>query len=251
MNENTGGPAAARNAEDALEELRRLLAQLDAAHEAQCQTLANDLHQRVVGSLSAVKMQCDWLLRRERTDDAVRARLQQLSEQVSDTIQYTRHLIGELWPAIVRHLGLSSAIQQQVADTRTRSTVSIEVAIDRNVDDIDEESAITLYRLTQQALAGCEADPPLVHAAHIALHRTGAGVELDIELEGTVAIDDAWRLIAGTHRASRRSTDMEPRARGKTRLCRAAAESGRLRRTPALTRSCLPCHHENHRLRRP
>jgi len=195
MNENAGGPRTARSAEDALEQLRRLLAQLDATHEAQCQTLAHDLHQKVVGSLSAVKMQCDWLLRRERTDDAVRARLLQLSEQVSDTIQYTRHLIGELWPAIVGHLGLSSAIQQQVADTRTRSTASIEVAIDGNVDDIDEESAITLYRLSQQALAGCEADPPLVHAAHIALRRTGAGVELDIELEGTVAIDDAWRLM--------------------------------------------------------
>src|SRR5215207_7569753 len=162
MNENVGRPGTARNAEQALEELRRLLARLDAAHEAQCQTIAHELHQKVVGSLSAVKMQCDWLLRRERTDDAVRARLQQLSEQVSDTIQYTRHLIGEVWPAIVGHLGLSSAIQQQVADTRTRSAITIEVAIDDDVDDINEESAITLYRLTQLALAGGELDPPLV-----------------------------------------------------------------------------------------
>src|SRR5690242_4389038 len=147
MNDKADGSNAVRSGEDALEQLRRMLAQLDAANAAQCQHLAHDLHQKVVGSLSAVKMQCDWLLRRERTDDAVRARLQQLSEQVSDTIQYTRDLIHELWPAIVAHLGLSSAIQQQVMDKRMRSAVPIEAVIADDVGDMDEESAIALYRL--------------------------------------------------------------------------------------------------------
>src|SRR4051812_12947954 len=194
MHENASAPAPVPTAEDALEELRRLLAQVDAAHEAQCQTMAHELHQKVVGSLSAVKMQCDGLLRRERTDDAVRARLLQLSEQGSDTIQYTRPLIHELWPAIVGHLGLSSAIQQQVMDMRTRTTAAINVSIEGDVDDMEEESAITLYRLAQQALAGCESDPPLVRAVRILLHRTDAGVELDIELDGTIAADEALRL---------------------------------------------------------
>lgn len=195
MHMNAGGPGTARNIEEALEELQGLLARVDAAHEAQCQTLAHDLHQKVVGSLSAVKMQCDWLLRRERADDAVRARLQQLSDQVGETIEYTRHVIGELWPAIVGHLGLSSAIQQLVADTRARSAASIEVNIGGDVDDIDEEPAITLYRLAQQALRGCESDPPLVRAARIEVRRADAGVAFEIDLDGTVPIDDAWRLM--------------------------------------------------------
>jgi signal transduction histidine kinase len=218
MHENASGPGTVRSDEETVEELRRLLARVDAAHEAQCQTLAHELHQKVVGSLSAVKMQCDWLLRRERTDDAVRARLQQLSEQVSDTIQHTRHLIHELWPAIVGHLGLSSAIQQQVMDARTRSAVSIDVAVDGDVDDIDEESAIALYRLAHQALAGCESDPPLVRAARIALHRTDAGVALDIEIDGSLAVDDAWRLTA--ERIERRGGQLEWRSApaGKTSL---------------------------------
>src|SRR4051794_41942572 len=109
MHENASAPAPVPTAEDALEELRRLLAQVDAAHEGQCQTMAHDLHQKVVGSLSAVKMQCDWLLRRERTDDAGRARLQQLSEQGSDTNQDTPQLNHELWAADVWAPRLSHA----------------------------------------------------------------------------------------------------------------------------------------------
>jgi signal transduction histidine kinase len=196
MHEEASGPKAARNAKELrIEELRSLLARVDAAHEVQRERLARELHHKIVGSLSAAKMECDWLLRRERADDALRPRLQRLSDELDETIQYARHLIGELWPAIVGHLGLASAMQQEIADVRSRCAASIDLDIEGDVDGIGEASAIALYRLTQQVLAGCATDPPQLRGARIALRRTDGNVELHIELDAALAWDDAWFLL--------------------------------------------------------
>ena len=179
-----------------VEQLRLLLSRVDAAHDAQRQTLARELHHKVVGSLSALKMECDWLLRPQRTDDTMRPRLQRLSEELGATIQFTRHLINELWPAIVGHLGLSSAVQQQLADTRSRTDASIELVVEGDVDHMPEARAIELYRLVQQVLDQCEAQPRSVREAHISLRRKGAAVELHIELDAAGLPDDALLLAA-------------------------------------------------------
>src|SRR4051794_25805437 len=107
-------------------------------------------------------MECDWLLRPQRSDEAMRPRLKRLSEELGATIQFTRHLINELWPAIVGHLGLSSAVQQQLADIRARTDASIELVIEGDVDDIPEARAIELYRLVQHVLQQCETQSPPV-----------------------------------------------------------------------------------------
>jgi len=188
-------------AEERLEQFRLLLSRVDAAHDVQRQTLARELHHKVVGSLSALKMECDWLLRPQRGDDALRPRLQRLGEELGATIQFTRQLINELWPAIVGHLGLSSAIQQQVADTRSRTDASIEVSIEGDVDDMPEASAIAVYRLVQYVLDQCEGEQRRVRRAQIVLRRKGAAVALHIELDAAVAADDI--LLIAQERVSR------------------------------------------------
>lgn len=205
MRQKDGDSVNARSTEptaaERLEQFRLLLSRVDAAHDAQRQTLARELHHKVVGSLSALKMECDWLLRPQRGDDAVRPRLQRLGEELGATIQFTRQLINELWPAIVGHLGLSSAIQQQVADTSSRTDASIEVSIEGDVDDMPETRAIALYRLVQHVLDQCEGEQPRVRQAQIVLRRKGAAVELHIELDAAVAPDDT--LLVAQERVSR------------------------------------------------
>jgi len=189
------GRDADSTAEQRLEQLRLLLSRVDAAHDAQHQTLARELHHKVVGTLSALKMECDWLLRPQTADDAMRQRLQRLSEELDATIQFTRHIINELWPAIVAHLGLASAVQQQIADTRARSDASIELAIEGDVDGIAEARAIALYRLLRHVLDQCEGEPPRVREARIALRGRDATVELHIELDAAPAADDDLLLM--------------------------------------------------------
>jgi len=194
MHNETSGSAPLGTLElQRLEQLRRLLSRMDEAHDAQRQTLARELHHKIVGSLSAVKMECDWLLRPQRADEALRPRLQRLSEELGQTIQFTRDLIGELWPVMVGHLGLSSALSEEVAGVRERSGAAIEVVIEGDVDDIPEAHAYALFRLLQQALERCEAAP--AHELRIVLRRSDAGVELHIEQETSAAVDDDLLLM--------------------------------------------------------
>jgi signal transduction histidine kinase len=179
-----------------VEQLRLLLSRVEAAHDTQRQTLARELHHKVVGSLSALKMECDWLLRPQRGDDTTRPRLQRLSEELGATIQYTRHLINQLWPAIVGHLGLSSALQQQLADTLSQTDASIELNIEGDVDDIPEARAIALYRLVQHVLDQCEAEPRSIREAQIALRRRGEAIELNIEIDAPGLPDEALLLMS-------------------------------------------------------
>jgi signal transduction histidine kinase len=138
-------------------------------------------------------MECDWLLRPQRADEALRPRLQRLSEELGQTIQFTRDLIGELWPVMVGHLGLSSALFVEVAGVRVRSGAASELVVEGDVDDIPEAHAYALFRLLQQALERCEAVP--ARELRIVLRRSAAGVELHIEQETSAAVDDDLLLM--------------------------------------------------------
>jgi signal transduction histidine kinase len=202
MHEEYSDRGPAHCAEDRrLEQLRRLLSRIDTAQDEQRQTLARELHHKIVGSLSALKMECDWLLRPQRADEAMRPRLQRLSEELGQTIQFTRHLIGELWPAMVGHLGLGSALAQEVADVRARTGAAIELSIDGDVDGIPEREAVALYRVLHRVLEHCTDMGTAPCEARIALRRSSDTVALAIEVAaGALDEDD---LVLMEERVSR------------------------------------------------
>jgi len=178
-----------------VERLSRLLCRVEAMHDAQSQALARELHQKVVGSLSAAKMECDWLLRPQLEAEALRARLQRLSAELGDTIQLTRRVIGELWPSIVGHLGLGSALAQIVAEARARSAGSIELHVEGDADGIAEVPAVALYRLLCEILERCSAEQARTFPLRIDLRRTPLQVEVHVELDAERFGDDDFLLM--------------------------------------------------------
>jgi signal transduction histidine kinase len=195
LDDDSGSDTAPNPKDLRIEQLRGLLARIDAEHDEQRGMLARELHHKVVGSLSAAKMECDWLLRAPRAADVLRPRLERLSAELVETIQFTRRMIGALWPAIVTHLGLASAIQQQLADVRGRCSASIDLEVDGDADGITGAPAIVLYRLAEQVLAACEAESPKVGHARLVLHRMGPQVHMTAELDAALPRDDKWLLI--------------------------------------------------------
>jgi signal transduction histidine kinase len=195
MHEDDSGSLSGSSASAVrIEQLRGLLLRMDAAHDAQRGQLARELHHKVVGSLSAAKMECDFLLRPERADEALRARLQRLSDELGQTIQFTRQLIGELWPAIVAHLGLAAAVQEQIAETRARSGAHVELAVEGDVDGISEKAGIVMYRLAQQVLT-CAAEAQRAGEARIVLRRIGQTAHMHVEMKPSSITDEDWLLL--------------------------------------------------------
>lgn len=195
LEDDSGSPTAPNPKDLRIEQLRSLLARVDAEHDEQRGRLARELHHKVVGSLSAAKMECDWLLRAPHAADALRPRLQRLSDELGETIQFTRRVIGALWPAIVTHLGLATAIQQQLADVRGRCSAAIDLQVDGDADGITDAPAILLYRLAEQVLAACEAESFKVGHARLVLRRLGMQAQMTAELDAELPRDDNWLLI--------------------------------------------------------
>ncbi|MEO8626569.1 MAG: hypothetical protein ABI612_00505 [Betaproteobacteria bacterium] len=161
-----------------LEELIALMMRLETARDHERRQLASDLHGRVVSTLSASKMECDWLVRPGKSAEDMARGLARISESLAQTIQYTRLAIDRLFPAIVEHLGFSAAIKQQVAEFNQGADADVELSIDERADAIPPDHAIALYRLLQQVLAQITAGGD--SKIRIGVSRSANGVELHI-----------------------------------------------------------------------
>src|SRR6185503_814955 len=85
-----------------VEQLADLLRRLDNLRDEERKDLSRRLHDTLVSTLSATKLECDWMIRAQPANpvDGQR-RLARLSESIGEAIQFARQLIDQLWPVAV------------------------------------------------------------------------------------------------------------------------------------------------------
>jgi signal transduction histidine kinase len=174
-------PAAGR-----AQELSQLLHQLDSLRDDERKLLSRDLHDTLVASLSATKMECDYLLRSGAAvaaDPDLKRRLTRVSGALGEAIHYARRVIDRLWPAAVSHLGIASALLNHLEELRSSSQFEISANVESDLGELPERHAMMLYRTAVEVLAFCVGhNPPL--RPHLQLRRSDGGVELTIENNG-------------------------------------------------------------------
>jgi len=137
----------------ALEENRRLSQRSMQVQEEERRNLARELHDELGQSLNAIKV--DAVTIRDNSvalPDIHRGALSivEVSSQVYDVV---RSLMQRLRPVALDELGLHSAVQYSVEQWRRRHPgVRCTFAADGELDDLDEQTNITLYRLVQECL---------------------------------------------------------------------------------------------------
>jgi signal transduction histidine kinase len=164
-----------------IEQLTELLHRLDTMRDEERKLLSRSLHDTLVATLSATKMECDWLLRSASAGEPeLKRRLSRMSASIGEGILFARKVIEQLWPAAVHHLGLSTALRHQLAELKTRSGLDLDADFDTDLGALPEAHAMMLYRTVQEALEFCvQQEPPL--QPRLLLRRTDTGVELKIE----------------------------------------------------------------------
>jgi len=168
-----------------IEQLTELLHELDSMRDRERKQLARDLHDTLVASLSATKLECDWLLRARQAGEPQREqRLSRLSAALADAIQFTRTVIDQLWPVAVQHLGLIAALRAQLSVTDPGFASEKQPEVEGDVDALPETHALTLYRAVQDVLKHVEGATPV--RAELAIRRRGNGVELRLKLDSAV-----------------------------------------------------------------
>jgi len=146
--------ATERSLADALEENQRLAQQYLDMQERERKALARDLHDELGQYLNVIKL--DAVLIRgtapagdQRVIDAARA----VIANVDRVYGVVSNLIRQLRPVGFDELGISAALEYCINDWRARlPDTRITLSIENNVEPLDENRALTLFRLVQEAL---------------------------------------------------------------------------------------------------
>ena len=157
---------ALRMAEDMTRELRASQAKLQASHEklrllaahaeqikeGERKRIAREIHDDLAQSLLALKIEAEFLANRTRGGHKrLHARADATVRQIDVTIRSVRHIINDLRPNVL-DLGLSAAVDWQVADFARRTGIACELVDDDGDYRIDDHCATAFFRILQESL---------------------------------------------------------------------------------------------------
>lgn len=146
-----------KRAEEALrtshEALRSLGAHLETVRENERKTIAQEIHDELGQSLTAMKYDISWLGKRLPTQDRMIAeRIASLGEAADATIRTVQRISSKLRPKLLDDLGLTAAIEWKIQEFVRRTGIRCNMAIDLDGVSPNQQSSLTLYRILQEAL---------------------------------------------------------------------------------------------------
>ena len=132
--------------------LRRLAAHADQIKEGERKRIAREIHDDLGQNLLALRIDADMLANRTRdTHSRLHERARATLFHIDATIKSVRQIINDLRPNVL-DLGLSAAVEWQVAEFRRRTGISCELIDESNELVLNEQSATALFRILQESL---------------------------------------------------------------------------------------------------
>jgi signal transduction histidine kinase len=149
--------------------------------ERERQRIAQDLHDRTAGALTAVQIGLK-RLERERDATVLQAGLVELRHELAGAIEDLRDVIVDLRPKVLDDFGLGPAIERLCDSLARRSGLVIDAAWDPAVGGIRPELASAAFRVVQEALMNA--------VRHAQARRVGVSATVDNETLVVVIEDD-------------------------------------------------------------
>ena len=163
-----------------------LAGRLLTAQEAERTRIARGLHDDVGQQLAGVGIMLSGLkrlvLRPGPPKDAAET-VTVLQERTNALAETIRHLSHELRPGVLTNLGLVAALRQHAAEVEQHYGITVTLAAPANLDSVDLDVALCLYRVTQEALSN-SAKHAHARVARVELRRNGTAIELRVEDDG-------------------------------------------------------------------
>jgi signal transduction histidine kinase len=199
------------------ERIRNLAGRLITAQEAERARIGRELHDGVSQEVTALAIGLSSLKRCLREGDSVDVHealsdLQRRTTALGDEI---RHISHDLHPGVLHHVGLVAALREHCREFGRQHGIETTFMADNDLERIDTDAALTLYRVAQEALCNISKHSAAAHA-RVVLTRTGDFLELTIADDGhgfdaahpgvdhtglgLRSIDERVRLINGTVR---------------------------------------------------
>jgi two-component system, NarL family, sensor histidine kinase UhpB len=152
-----------------------------AAREAERRRIAQELHDEVGQTLTAVLLELGQTAKHAPSE--VQRELRQTQEHARASLEDIRRIAVELRPEALDDLGLASALVALCDRLAQTSTLQITRKIERDLPALTEEEELVAYRIAQEALTNV-----VRHAnsrtARVVLARSAHGVSLQVSDDG-------------------------------------------------------------------
>lgn len=131
--------------------MRRLSSMMVAAAENERKHLSHELHDEFLQNLVALKIRVK-LLADERDDGERERARERIAEEIGDAIGGVKRMIRGLLPPALDHRGLASALRSMFRDVEEVYGFRIDARLEPVDGELDAISALTLYRIVQEAV---------------------------------------------------------------------------------------------------
>jgi signal transduction histidine kinase len=173
--------------------LRSLALDYQADVERERQKLSRELHDELGSIFTATKMDIAWVIKKMKdiTPDIateVAAKLRKTSSYVDQGIQYKRHIVQELHPAILTTFGFWPALQSLIQDAAERNQWELTLNLPDENTQLNETISLVAYRIVQETLnnankyakASKVSVDVIVDARHLKLEIEDNGIGVDM-----------------------------------------------------------------------
>jgi len=152
------------------------------AQESERRRIAQELHDEVGQTLTAVLLELEHAA--ERAPEDLREKLTDTREHARESLEDVRRIAVELRPEALDELGLASALVAMCDRLDGQSDgPRIERSIERDLPDLTDEQELVVYRVAQEALTNVvrHSGSP---TAHVSLRRHDSTVSLQVSDQG-------------------------------------------------------------------
>jgi signal transduction histidine kinase len=210
-------------------EIKNLAGRLITAQEAERSRIARDLHDDINQQLASLSIALSSVKRRLQQGETagIQEEIARLQARIIEVTNVTRQLSHDLHPGVLQHAGLVAALRGHCAEFGSQHGIEVTFSA-AGIDGVPEETALCLYRVTQEALRNIAAHAG-AREARVALSPSAEGLELVINDDGQgfdlaearrrggvglISLDERVRLIGGSLRIEtqpRRGTELRVR----------------------------------------
>jgi two-component system sensor histidine kinase UhpB len=152
-----------------------------AAQEAERLRVAQELHDEVGQSLTAVLLDLARLER--RAPDALRGDLKEVQESVRVSLDDARRIALELRPEALDDLGLAAALLVLTDRLSERAGIQIRHDIERSLPSLKRDKELVVYRVAQEALTNVVRHAA-ASTAELSLRQRGGRLQLRVRDDG-------------------------------------------------------------------
>jgi signal transduction histidine kinase len=159
------------------QQLRALLVRLESLREEERTRIAQEVHDELGQTLTALKMDLRWAEKHlgqepSPTLNPVLDRIVEASELADATLDSVKRIAGELRPGVLEDLGLAAALRQEAQRFQERAGVGCRLQLPDSLPAMPTEVATAVFRIFQEALT------------NVGRHAESTEVEVELVQEG-------------------------------------------------------------------